>query len=133
MYTNKSPLYLPWLLIICVSDDIVVTSQVYKFHFHIVVTSQIINLGLPPLWLCLQTRKCPTLLKQLWVLVAFENPNPFILTGRDKSKIHSHSCLHRIDYKQGDQIGRNFAIWAIFYGIGQFFSRKNSPMIWAKF
>ncbi len=30
---------------------------------------------------------------------------------------------------QGDQIGRNFAIWAIFYGIGQFFYRKNSPMI----
>jgi hypothetical protein len=25
MSTNKSPLYLPWLLIICVSDEIVVT------------------------------------------------------------------------------------------------------------
>ena len=22
---------------------------------------------------------------------------------------------------QGDQIGRNFAIWAIFYGVGRFF------------
>jgi hypothetical protein len=27
----------------CVSDDIVVTSQVYNFHSHIVVTSQSIN------------------------------------------------------------------------------------------
>ena len=43
MSTNKSPLYLPWLLIICVSDDIVVMSQVYKFHSHIVVMSQSIN------------------------------------------------------------------------------------------
>jgi hypothetical protein len=69
MSTNKSTLYLPWLLIICVSDDIVVMSQVYKFHSHIVVTSQSINkeFGAPtPLLLCLQTRKCPTLLKQLW-------------------------------------------------------------------
>jgi hypothetical protein len=32
---------------------------------------------------------------------------------------------------QGDQIGQNFAIWAIFYG--KLFSRKNRPMIWAKF
>ncbi len=32
---------------------------------------------------------------------------------------------------QGDQIGWNFAIWAIFYG--EIFSRKNCPMIWAKF
>jgi len=32
---------------------------------------------------------------------------------------------------QGDQIGQNFAIWAIFYG--KIFSRKNRPMIWAKF
>jgi hypothetical protein len=40
MFTNKIPAYLPWLLIICVSDDIVVMSQVYKFHSHIVVTSQ---------------------------------------------------------------------------------------------
>jgi len=43
MSTNKSPLYLHWLLIICVSDDRVVKSQVYKFQFHIVVTSQSIN------------------------------------------------------------------------------------------
>jgi hypothetical protein len=43
MSTNKSLLFLPWLLIIFVSDDIVVTSQVYKFHSHIVVTSQSIN------------------------------------------------------------------------------------------
>jgi hypothetical protein len=43
MPTNKSPLYLPWLLIIGVSDDIVVTSQVYNFHSHRVVTSQSIN------------------------------------------------------------------------------------------
>jgi len=43
MSTNKSPLYLPWLLIICVSVDIVVMSQAYKFQSHIVVTSQSIN------------------------------------------------------------------------------------------
>jgi hypothetical protein len=43
MSTNKSPLHLPWLLIICVSDEIVVTSQVYKFNSHTVVTSQSIN------------------------------------------------------------------------------------------
>ncbi len=36
-----------------------------------------------------------------------------------------------ISCKQGDQIGRNFAIWVIFYG--KIFSRKNRPMIWAKF
>ncbi len=35
------------------------------------------------------------------------------------------------DPGQGDQIGQNFAIWAIFYG--KIFSRKNRPMIWAKF
>ncbi len=35
---------------------------------------------------------------------------------------------------QGDQIGRNFAIWAIFYGVGRiFFLEKVAPMIWAKF
>jgi hypothetical protein len=33
--------------------------------------------------------------------------------------------------QQGDQIGQNFAIWVIFYG--EIFSRKNRPMIWAKF
>jgi hypothetical protein len=43
MSTNKSTLFLSWLLIICVSDDIVVMSQVYKFHSHIIVTSQSIN------------------------------------------------------------------------------------------
>ncbi len=43
MPTNKSPLYLPWLLMICVSDEIVVTSQVYKFNSHTVVMSQSIN------------------------------------------------------------------------------------------
>ncbi len=46
MYSLMSmtrPLYLPWLLIIFVSDDIVVMSQVYEFHSHIVVTSQSIN------------------------------------------------------------------------------------------
>jgi hypothetical protein len=74
MSTNKSPLYLPWLLIICVSDDIVGTSQVYKFHSHIVVTSQSINKnwGSHSLMLCLQTPKCPTLLKQLWVDTRFD-------------------------------------------------------------
>jgi hypothetical protein len=40
---HKSPLYLPWLLIVCVSDDIVLMSHVYKFHSRIVVMSQIIN------------------------------------------------------------------------------------------
>ncbi len=25
---------------------------------------------------------------------------------------------------QGDQIGQNFAIWVIFYGVGQFFIEK---------
>ncbi len=70
MFTNKSPLYLPWLFIICVSDDIVVTSQVYKFHSHIDVMSQSINKkfgATTPLLLCLQTRKFPTLFKQLWL------------------------------------------------------------------
>jgi hypothetical protein len=38
-----------------------------------------------------------------------------------------------LDDKQGDQIGRNFAIWVIFYGVGRFFSIKNSPMVCAKF
>jgi hypothetical protein len=69
MSTYKSPLYLPWLLIICVSDEIVVTSQVYKFHSNIVVMSQSINKNFwvsHPLLLCLPTRKFPTLLKQLW-------------------------------------------------------------------
>jgi hypothetical protein len=37
------------------------------------------------------------------------------------------------DCKQGDQIGRNFAIWAIFMVLDEIFSRKNHPMIWAKF
>jgi hypothetical protein len=26
-----------------------------------------------------------------------------------------------LEWKQGDQIGRNFAIWAIFYGVGRIF------------
>ena len=26
-----------------------------------------------------------------------------------------------VQYNQGDQIGRNFAIWAIFYGVGRIF------------
>ncbi len=39
----------------------------------------------------------------------------------------AHSTERRVVYRQGDQIGQNFAIWA------EFFSRKNSPMIWAKF
>ncbi len=43
MSTNKSPLYLPWLLIICVFDDIVEMSQVYKFRSNVVVMSQSIN------------------------------------------------------------------------------------------
>ena len=30
------------------------------------------------------------------------------------------------DY-QGDQIGQNFAIWAIYYGIGQIFFYKKQP------
>jgi hypothetical protein len=29
-----------------------------------------------------------------------------------------------ICHRQGDQIGQNFTIWAIFYCVGQFFSRK---------
>ncbi len=29
--------------------------------------------------------------------------------------------------KQRDQIGRNFAIWAIFYGVGQIYFQKKSP------
>jgi hypothetical protein len=31
------------------------------------------------------------------------------------------------EHQQGDQIGRNFAIWAKFCGIGRIFSRKKSP------
>ncbi len=47
------------------------------------------------------------------------------IPGREKSGKNENT--------QGDQIGRNFAIWAIFYGVGRFFNRKNSPMICAKF
>ncbi len=59
MSTNKSPLYLPWLLIICASDEIVVTSQLFKFHSHIVVTSQSIGkkFGAPGVGLALFTNK----------------------------------------------------------------------------
>jgi hypothetical protein len=32
-----------------------------------------------------------------------------------------------LENNQGDQIGRNFAIWVIFYGIGQIFILKKSP------
>jgi hypothetical protein len=41
--------------------------------------------------------------------------------------------LEKLLWGQGDQIGQNFAIWVIFYGVGQIFFRKNRPMIWAKF
>ncbi len=33
------------------------------------------------------------------------------------------TALWRVE-EQGDQIGRNFAIWAIYYGIGQIFFEK---------
>ena len=29
--------------------------------------------------------------------------------------------VYFVQYNQGDQIGRNFAIWAIFYGVGRIF------------
>jgi hypothetical protein len=32
-----------------------------------------------------------------------------------------HGTQHNDTRHQGDQIGRNFALWAIFYGIGQIF------------
>jgi hypothetical protein len=35
--------------------------------------------------------------------------------------------LPQKQYRQGDQIGRNFAIWVIFYVIGQMFFLKKSP------
>jgi hypothetical protein len=31
------------------------------------------------------------------------------------------ASLGYVAQQQGDQIGRNFAIWAIFYGVGQIF------------
>jgi hypothetical protein len=31
--------------------------------------------------------------------------------------------------RQGDEIGRNFAIWAKFFGIGEFFLEINRQMI----
>jgi hypothetical protein len=65
MSTKKSPLYFPWLLIICVSDDIVVTSQSINKKIW----------APTPLLLCSQTRKCPTLLKQLWGQHAFHSSN----------------------------------------------------------
>ncbi len=46
-------------------------------------------------------------------------------------KIHRYFCPRRQSHLQGDRIGQNFTIWAIFYG--KFFSRKNHPMMWAKF
>ncbi len=30
-------------------------------------------------------------------------------------------CRYNICHGQGDQIGRNFAIWAIFYGVGRIY------------
>jgi hypothetical protein len=70
MSTYKSPLYLPWLLIICVSDEIVVTPQVYKFHSHIVVMSQSINkkLGLLPPLALFTNKKMPNLIETTLVL-----------------------------------------------------------------
>ncbi len=45
--------------------------------------------------------------------------------------IYSYSQVSRARFylreAQGDQIGQNFAIWAIFYGIGQIFISKKSP------
>jgi hypothetical protein len=35
--------------------------------------------------------------------------------------------------KQCDQIRRNFANWAIFFGVWRFFSEKQIPMIWTQF
>jgi hypothetical protein len=73
MSTNKSPLYLPCLLIFCVSDDIVVTSQVYNFHSHIVVRSQSINknLGLPPPLALFTNTQMPNLIKTTLTLAYF--------------------------------------------------------------
>ncbi len=49
------------------------------------------------------------------------------------SRVFGQSFQMFVVCVQGNQIGWNFAIWAIFYGVGQFFSRKNSPMICVKF
>ncbi len=38
----------------------------------------------------------------------------------------------RLGQKQGDPIGQNFAIWAIFYGIGRIFFLEKIAQ-WAKF
>jgi hypothetical protein len=88
MSTDKSPLYLPWLLIICVSDEIVMTSHLYKFHSHIVVASKSINKKIwvsHPLLLCLQTSKMPNLIRTLWVKPTnFEIEEMMQLSGKVK-------------------------------------------------
>jgi hypothetical protein len=37
------------------------------------------------------------------------------------NKTEQFTSPNEVGYRQGDQIGRNFAIWAIYYGIGQIF------------
>ena len=52
------------------------------------------------------------------------------LTAKSRSEI---GCVKKpllvyfVQYNQGDQIGRNFAIWAIFYGVGRIFFQKKQP------
>ncbi len=47
-------------------------------------------------------------------------------------RFHHHKNIFKFSRSeanpgQGDQIGQNFAIWAIFYGVGQIFFSKKSP------
>jgi hypothetical protein len=73
MSTNKSPLYLPWLLINRISDNKVVMSQVYKFHSHIVLTSQSINktFGAPNPSCFVYKQVMPNLIKTTLVILLF--------------------------------------------------------------
>jgi hypothetical protein len=40
---------------------------------------------------------------------------------------HGHFKTQNTSDIQGDQIGRNYAIWVIFYGVGQIFFYKKLP------
>ncbi len=68
-----------------------------EFQSHIVVTSESINkkfVATTPLLLCLQTSKCSTLLKQLWVgggRGGGSNPQSLLLT-RAKIRQQWHWC-----------------------------------------
>jgi hypothetical protein len=63
-----------------------------EYLSHIVVTSQSMKkIGAPtPLLICLQARKCPTLLKQLWLISGKVNEMIFFLQKLKKTVMVSH-------------------------------------------